>query len=158
SPAPRADGWQFATRGMTDEKNERSLRWLLQHFQQCICPFTLKIVDRINNGDAPSPLTRGRAEKRYCAANVVNPNDRIKLVRLLMEGPLEHQQIALCLGGDAARDGMIGIHRKRCSVLDSRRLRVGVGQHKACHAIRQGGLADTWRTADQPCMCNAVTL
>src|SRR5262249_6392213 len=28
----------------------------------------------------------------------------------------------------------------------------------ACHAIRQGGLADTGRTADQPGMCDAATL
>src|SRR5262249_16817327 len=91
SPAPRADGRQFTARGMTDEKNERSLRWLLPHLQQCVCPFTLKIVDRINDGDAPSPLTRSRAEKRYCTANVVNSNDRVELVRLLVEGALEHQ-------------------------------------------------------------------
>jgi len=48
---------------VADEQQERPRRRLLQHLQQRIGALTLEIVDRIDDDDTPTALTRSRAEK-----------------------------------------------------------------------------------------------
>ena len=107
APAARADGGQFAPRCVADEQQQRARRRLLQNFQQRIGAFALQIVHRIDDGDAPAALARGRAEKSDRAPHVVDADHGIEFAGLLIDDALQHQQIALRLGGDAARHRMV---------------------------------------------------
>ena len=102
--------------------NERALRRLFQNLQQRIGALALQIVDRVDDGDAPAALACGRAEKRHRAAHVVDADHGVELAGLLVDHALEHQQIALRLRGDAARDRIVSIDRERRRLLHRRRI------------------------------------
>ena len=69
------------------------VRRFLQNLQKRIRAFPLKVVHRIDNGDTPAALARGRAEKRHCPPHVVNPDHRVELAGLLVDASFQHQEI-----------------------------------------------------------------
>ncbi len=79
-----------------------------------LAPSRVEFVDRIDDGDPPSPLPGRRAEEGDRSAHVVDVDVLAQLVGLLVDGALEHQQIALRLRRDAPRHRMIGIDVQRC--------------------------------------------
>src|SRR5437016_2609438 len=92
---------------MADKQKQGALWRLLQHFQQRIFSLALKVVDGIDDGNAPAALARCRAKKRYRAPNVVNSYDGIELAGLLVDAALEYQEIALRLRGDTSDNRML---------------------------------------------------
>jgi len=143
---------------VADQQQQRALRRFLENLEQRIGAFALQIVDRVDNGDAPAALARGRAEERHRAAHVVDANYGVKLAGLLVDRAFEHEKIALCLRGDAAGDRVVGIDRERCCLLHHGRLRIRMSQHEPRQAVSQGRLADAGRPADQPGMRDAPAL
>ena len=130
------------------------MRGFFQNFQDGICAFALKVINRIDNGDAPAALARRRAEKRHRTPHVVDPDDGIKFARLLVDASLEYQQVALRLRGNAPRNRMRGIDRERCCLLHLGCQRIGMRQHEAGQSEGKRRLADTGWPADQPRMGN----
>ena len=104
----------------------------------------------------PSPAVEPK--NGTAAAHVVDADHGVELAGLLVDDALEHQQIALRLRGDAARDRMVGVDRERGRLLHLRRGRIGMRQHEARETIGQRRLADAGRAADQPGMRNAPAL
>ena len=98
----------------------------------------------------PSPAVEPKNE--IGSPHVVDADHGVELAGLLVDGALQHQQIALRLGGDAARDRIIGIDRERLRLLHRRRFRIGMREHEARQAVGQRRLADAGRPADQPGM------
>ena len=112
----------------------------------------MQFVGAIDDGNTPAALARGRAEKRYSLAYVFDADHGVELAGLLVDHAIHHQKIALRLHGDAPRDRIVGIDRKRCRFPHRRRLRIGMREHETRQAIGQRCLADAGRPADQPSM------
>ncbi len=110
--AARAQCRQDPRRRMADQKQERALRRLFQHFQQRIGAGAIELIDRIDDGDPPPALARGRAEKRHRLADIVDC-DLLMQHAFVVEGPFEDEQIGLRLGGHMPGDRIVGIDRKR---------------------------------------------
>ena len=155
--AARADGRQHAARRMADQQKQRARRRLLQHLEQRIGAGAVELVDRIDDGDAPAALARGRAEERHACAGHRRPRmSGAQLAVLSLSDALQHQQIAVRL---RRRCGAPPDGRRRpraiVAVLHRRRRRIGMRQHEARHPIGQRRLADAALAADQPGMRHA---
>ena len=141
---------------MAHQQQQRALWRLLQNLEQGIGALVVEFVDRIDDGDPPSPLARGRAEKRDRPAHVVDLDVLAQLAGLFVDRPHQHEQVALRLRGDPPCHRMLRIDRKRRRRLHGRRARVRMCQHKPRHPVGERGLADTGRPADQPGMRQAA--
>src|SRR5439155_2232189 len=98
-----------------------------------------------------------RTQERDLAPHVVNLNILTWLTGFFVDGPFEHQEIAVRLCRDAARSRMIGRDLQRFGVLHQWRARIGVREHEARHAIGECCLADAGWTCNQPGMGETAT-
>ncbi len=125
------------------------MRRLFQNLQKRVGAEIVELIDRIDNGDAPAALARGRAEERHRAAHILD-RDILPQFAFVVERSLQRQQIAVGFVGDAARDRIVRIDRERSGLLHVRCGGVGMRQDETRQPIRQSGLADAARPADQP--------
>ena len=103
------------------------------------------------------PSTAAVEPKNEIVSRVSSTVITVRKHAAVVEAALEHQQPAMGLGRDLARD-VIGADRRasvsaRCT---DRRQWIGVGEHEPRHAIGQRRLADALRAADQPGMRNSA--
>ncbi len=96
---------------MTDQQQERALRRFLEHFEERVGAEPIEFVHRIDDGDPPSPLARGRAEKRNRAPHVLD-GDLLAQHALVVRRALEDEKIAVRLRRHAPRHRVIRIDRE----------------------------------------------
>ena len=137
---------------MADQQQHSAPGRLFQNLEQRVGTCGIELVDRIHDGDPPSPLSGGRAEERDGPADVIDLDVLAQLVGLLVDRALQHQKIAVPLCRDAPSDGMIGIDVKRGRSLHRRCAWIGMGEDEAGHAVGERRLADAGRSRDQPRM------
>ena len=108
---------------MTNQQQQRALRWFFKHFQERVGAKAVKLIDGVDNGDAPSPLRGGRAEEADGAPDVFHGN-LLTQNALVIWGAFQNQQIALGARRHPAGDRMCRFDRERSRALHFGRPRV----------------------------------
>ena len=138
-----------------DQQQQAAPRRLLENLEQGIGAVGVQFIDGVDDRDPPAALPGGRSEERDRSAHVVDLDVLAQLAGFFVDRALENQQIALCLGGDAPGDWMLGVKLERGRGAHRRRARIRMGEDKACHPIGKRRLADAGSAADQPGMRQA---
>jgi hypothetical protein len=137
------------------QEDKRTLRRLLQHFEQRVGARRVELIDGIDDGDAPAPFPRCRAEESHGAADVIDRNLFVQYA-LVVERALDDKKIGLALRGDPARHRIVRGDGERFHRLHFTTRRIGMRQHEAGRPVGKRRLADAFRAGNQEGMRNTA--
>ena len=146
--ATRTQRRRYGRQAVADQQQEGAPWRLFQHLEQRIGAETIELIHRIDDGDPPSPLPGGRAEKRNRAVDVLD-SDLLAHDALVVRRALKNEEVGMRPRRNASRDRMRGIDGKRRRCLHLRRRRIGMRQGETGEPISERRLADAFRPDEQ---------
>ncbi len=143
---------------MRDQQYQCIARRFFKCLKKCIGCVAVHFLDTVDDGDTPTALGRRGGEKPGESPRIEDGNLTPHTPGLFVGGPLHGHQIGVAAPGDAAKDGVIGVHAEVGPPPAFLGGGTGTNQKIAREAERERRLADSPWPSDQPRVAEAPAM
>ena len=135
---------------MRNDEDQRSLRRLLNHFQQSVGAVAIQVLSRVHDRDPPSAEGGGKLEDLQALPHGVDRDLARKSLRCALPLAADERKIGMGEPGEQPRRRMSGLDMEVARLLHRLCRRIGIGEQKAGESPGERRLADPLLAADQP--------